>query len=79
MGKNENWTISYLYIFFKFISIFGVADGLLCKKIGDGVDAPPFIFGIMTILKQFHPNQTERYLQFLGQFVRSYFGPSFSW
>jgi len=54
-------------------------SGLLCKKVGDGVDAPPFIFGIMTLLKQFHPNQTERYLQFLGQFVRSYFGPSFSW
>nr|CAB3267669.1 WASH complex subunit strumpellin-like [Phallusia mammillata] len=46
--------------------------GLIPKKVNDGVDAPPFVIGMLTVLKQFHPNETKKYIQHLGQYVRSH-------
>nr|XP_039258715.1 WASH complex subunit 5-like [Styela clava] len=46
--------------------------GLTCKKITDPIDAPPFVIGMHTLLKQFHPEETERFLALLGQYIRSH-------
>ncbi|CAK8692488.1 unnamed protein product [Clavelina lepadiformis] len=50
--------------------------GLICKKVNDAVDAPPFIIGMLTLLKQFHPNETENYITMLGQYTRSFIDSS---
>jgi len=54
-------------------------DGLICKRVGDGVDSHPFVIGILTLLRQFHSIETNRYLEYLCQYISSYLGPSFVW
>ena len=43
----------------------------MCKKVADPLDAPPLVVGIFTLLKQFHSENTNFYLAFLAQYVRS--------
>nr|XP_018671591.1 WASH complex subunit 5 isoform X1 [Ciona intestinalis] len=45
--------------------------GLVCKKVNDSVDAPPFIIGMLTLLQQFHANETQKFIEMLGQYLRS--------
>jgi WASH complex subunit strumpellin len=44
---------------------------LVRRKGGDAVDGAPLIVGVATILKQFHPGQTLKFLGYLGQFARA--------
>eukprot|EP01095_Lingulamoeba_sp_RSL-Kostka_P008709 TRINITY_DN2957_c0_g1_i1.p1 TRINITY_DN2957_c0_g1~~TRINITY_DN2957_c0_g1_i1.p1 ORF type:complete len:242 (+),score=55.05 TRINITY_DN2957_c0_g1_i1:29-754(+) len=37
-----------------------------------GIDSTPFIIGFITLLKQFHSIHTQKFLAYIGQFVRSY-------
>lgn len=37
-----------------------------------GVDATPFIVGLITVLKQFHSIHTQKFLAYLGQYVRAW-------
>ena len=37
-----------------------------------GVDAIPFIVGLITLLKQFNSLHTQKFFAFLGQYVRAY-------
>jgi len=53
-------------------------DGLVIRKVGDGVDHHPFIIGMITLLRQFHCEETTRYLEYLCQYTCSYFGPGFT-
>nr|CAD7398867.1 unnamed protein product [Timema poppensis] len=46
--------------------------GLVCKKPQDPIDGVPFIVGIQTILKQFHPEVRNQYLLYMGQFIKSH-------
>lgn len=46
--------------------------GLMCKKPTDPLDAPPFIIGCITLLKQFHVDNTDHFLGLMGQYVRSF-------
>lgn len=46
-------------------------DSLSCKKLTDPIDAPPFVVGVYTLLKQSHSDNTKLYLGFLGQYARS--------
>ncbi|XP_050401033.2 WASH complex subunit 5 isoform X1 [Patella vulgata] len=46
-------------------------SGLISKKLTEPLDAPPFIIGCLTLLKQFHSDNTTLFLAFLGQYVRS--------
>ncbi|KAK3601512.1 hypothetical protein CHS0354_027658 [Potamilus streckersoni] len=46
-------------------------NGLVCKKVADPLDAPPFVVGCVTLLKQFHSDVTDTFLVLLGQYVRS--------
>jgi len=43
----------------------------VCKKPTDPLDGAPFIAGTVTLLKQFHSENTERFFALLGQYVRS--------
>lgn len=45
---------------------------LVCKKPTDPLDAPPFIIGCITLLKQFHVKNTDKFLALMGQYVRSH-------
>jgi WASH complex subunit strumpellin len=47
------------------------SDALTCKKVTDPLDGPPLVVGIFTLLKQFHSENTNFYLGFLSQYVRS--------
>jgi len=44
---------------------------LVCKKPADPLDGAPFIAGTVTLLKQFHSENTEQFFALLGQYVRS--------
>lgn len=46
---------------------------MLCKKPSERepIDGPPFIAGCITVLRQFHSDNTERFLMYTGQYVRS--------
>ena len=46
-------------------------DSLMCKKPADPVDAAPCVVGVYTLLKQSHSDNTNVFLAFLGQYVRS--------
>ncbi|XP_059147627.1 WASH complex subunit 5-like isoform X2 [Physella acuta] len=46
-------------------------DSLTCKKPTDPLDAPPFVVGLYTLLKQSHSDIINIFLGFLGQYVRS--------
>lgn len=41
------------------------------KKIGDPVDGAPLYIGVQTFLKQFHPDITTQYFEYLGQYMKS--------
>ncbi|WAR23300.1 WASC5-like protein [Mya arenaria] len=47
-------------------------SGLVCKKPADPLDAPPFVIGCITLLKQFHVDNTDNFLALMGQYVRSF-------
>lgn len=44
---------------------------LMGKRLTDAIDGPPFVVGLWTLLRQFHPNNTNQFLAFVGQYVRS--------
>lgn len=46
-------------------------DTMTCKKVTDPLDGPPLVVGIFTLLKQFHAENTNFFLAFLSQYVRS--------
>lgn len=46
-------------------------SGLVSKKPTDPLDAPPFVTGCLTLLKQYHAENTDIFLAFIGQYVRS--------
>ncbi|XP_033124935.1 WASH complex subunit 5-like [Anneissia japonica] len=45
---------------------------MVAKQIKDPIDGPPFIAGTITLLKQFHSENTDQFLALLGQYVRSH-------
>lgn len=53
------------------MSCFSIG-GLVCKKPTDPLDAPPFVIGCITLLKQFHVDNTDRFIALMGQYVRSF-------
>uniref|UniRef100_A0A8C4QPA4 WASH complex subunit 5 n=1 Tax=Eptatretus burgeri TaxID=7764 RepID=A0A8C4QPA4_EPTBU len=44
---------------------------LMCRRGTEALDWPPLVVGLLTLLKQFHPRNTEQFLGLLGQFARS--------
>jgi len=47
------------------------AGELVCKKASEPLDGAPFVAGTVTLLKQFHSENAERFFALLGQYVRS--------
>ncbi|XP_074640557.1 WASH complex subunit 5-like isoform X2 [Tubulanus polymorphus] len=45
---------------------------MVCKKPAEPLDGPPFVVGVLTLLRQFHPENTTQFISLLGQFVRSH-------
>lgn len=41
------------------------------KKSADWFDFPPFVVGVLTLLKQFHSLHTQKFLSYMGQHVRA--------
>jgi len=70
---NMDGTLYNMYSgYFGCLTMLFFAGGLICKKVNDAVDAPPFIIGMLTLLKQFHSDETDNYIALLGQYARSY-------
>eukprot|EP01099_Mayorella_cantabrigiensis_P008841 TRINITY_DN879_c0_g1_i1.p1 TRINITY_DN879_c0_g1~~TRINITY_DN879_c0_g1_i1.p1 ORF type:complete len:527 (-),score=105.09 TRINITY_DN879_c0_g1_i1:177-1757(-) len=44
---------------------------LLQHRSRSGYDHTPYVVGITTVLKHFHPIQTQKFLSFLGQYIRA--------
>jgi WASH complex subunit strumpellin len=44
---------------------------LVCKKPAEPLDGAPFVAGAVTLLKQFHSENTDQFFALLGQYVRS--------
>ncbi|KAJ9583230.1 hypothetical protein L9F63_022420, partial [Diploptera punctata] len=51
---------------------------LICRKVQDPLDGAPFIVGVQTLLRQFHPEVRNQFLLYLGQYVKSYVEASIS-
>jgi len=44
---------------------------VLCqRKEKNSADSTPFVMGVITLLKQFHSIYTQKFLAYLGQYVR---------
>ncbi len=55
-----------------FIASFSVVVGsMVCKKSTDPLDGPALVAGCITILRQFHSDNRETFLAYMGQYVRS--------
>lgn len=35
------------------------------------MDGPPFVIGLITLLKQYHSTHTHRFFAYIGQFIRA--------
>jgi len=44
---------------------------LVCKRPAEPLDGAPFVAGTVTLLKQFHSENTEQFFALLSQYVRS--------
>ncbi len=44
---------------------------MLGRKLSDPIDGPPFVAGCVTLLRQFHSDNTDQCIAYLGQYVRS--------
>jgi WASH complex subunit strumpellin len=44
---------------------------LICKKQTDPLDGPPFVVGTLTLLRQYHTDCADRFLELMGQYVRT--------
>ena len=44
---------------------------MVCKKSTDSLDGPPLVAGCITLLRQFHSDNREKFLAYMGQYVRS--------
>ncbi len=52
--------------------VFARAGEMIAKQPGrDLIDGAPFVTGILTLLKQFHSENTDSFLALTGQYVRS--------
>lgn len=45
---------------------------LIAKKAQEQIDGFPFTNGVQTVLRQFHPDCTETFLRYFGQYVLSH-------
>lgn len=45
---------------------------LIAKRTQDQIDGFPFIVGLQTVLRQFHPENNDKFLQYFGQYVLSH-------
>ncbi|KAK2144442.1 hypothetical protein LSH36_756g00059 [Paralvinella palmiformis] len=45
---------------------------LIGKKTSEPIDGIPFTLGLFTLLKQFHTENTDMFLAYLGQYIRSH-------
>eukprot|EP00300_Choanocystis_sp_HF-7_P005246 c13971_g1_i1.p1 GENE.c13971_g1_i1~~c13971_g1_i1.p1 ORF type:complete len:1115 (+),score=343.04 c13971_g1_i1:206-3346(+) len=50
---------------------------LVCKDRREALDGPPFVVGVITLLKQFHSSHTRTFLEYLGQYLRSHIVSAF--
>ncbi|XP_076032316.1 WASH complex subunit strump [Oratosquilla oratoria] len=46
-------------------------ESLTSQKGTEGVDGPPLIIGLSTVLRQFHPDHTHRFIHLLSQYINS--------
>ena len=47
------------------------AGSLLSRKPTDPLDGPAFVTGCLSLLRQFHSHNTDQFLGYMGQYVRS--------
>jgi WASH complex subunit strumpellin len=45
---------------------------IMHKKDKRPFDSTPFVVGVITLLKQFHSSVTQRFLSYLGQYIRAF-------
>lgn len=45
---------------------------LVSKRANDSLDGAPFVVGMVTLLKQFHSDNTDQFFALLSQYVRSF-------
>ena len=72
-GRRENGEREYCVLFVVCLFVCLFVGSLLCKKPSERepIDGPPFIAGCITLLRQFHSDNTNMFFQYTGQYVRS--------
>lgn len=70
---NDFSLISFLFILSQLSKLCYLKKigGLVAKKQSDLIDGPPFLAGFVTLMRQYHSDVTEEYLQYMCQYVRS--------
>lgn len=44
---------------------------MVCKKPVDPLDGPPFIVGTLTLIRQYHTDNLDKFIALMGQYVRA--------
>lgn len=64
--ERKEWIIYHVYLMLVLGALMSIA-----RKTPDLLDGAPFVAGCVTVLRQFHSDNTEHTLIRIGQFVRS--------
>jgi hypothetical protein len=62
---------SDILLTFRFTIVLLFLGELLPRKTSDHLDMASFVVGTITLLKQFHSDNTDHFLEYLAQYVRS--------
>lgn len=65
---------TFLFVIAQFGKLVYVNNlsSLVWKKTGDPLDGVPFIIGLQTLFRQFHPEVREQFLTYMAQYVKSH-------
>lgn len=51
--------------------VFSPPGSMVCRKSTDPLDGPALVAGCLTLLRQFHSDNREMFMAYMGQYVRS--------
>lgn len=66
-----NFEQKFITVRYRGCRVFCFLGELVSKRPSDSLDGAPFVVGIVTLLKQFHSDNTDQFFALLSQYIRS--------
>ncbi|XP_065842936.1 WASH complex subunit 5-like isoform X2 [Oscarella lobularis] len=65
--------LTFLFTFTQFpkLAYHKSVGSMVCKKPVDPLDGPPFIVGTLTLIRQYHTDNLDKFIALMGQYVRA--------